>query len=85
MSRMRLNRTGRMVRWLPSTVVAPLPLPATSEAAAPTTELEPFDLPDPATMTVAEALAWIEANPEHAEALQALEADGKARKTILRA
>ena len=40
---------------------------------------------DPSVCSVAEVLAWIEQNPDDAERVKAVEAAGKARKTILSA
>ena len=81
MTRMRLARQGRTVRWLP---VSERPAPRRQgERRVPASSLP--DLPDPADMTVAAALAWMVEHPDLAEALKALEADGKARKTILAA
>ena len=84
MTRMRLARQGRTVRWLPVSESPALDVPPAVEVPASSLPDLP-DLPDPADMTVAAALAWMVEHPDLAEALKALEADGKARKTILAA
>lgn len=80
MTQMRLARQGRTVRWLPYGDGPALDNPPVVEVPAVLPEC-----PDPNVMTVAEALAWMIEHPDLAEALKALEADGKARKTILSA
>lgn len=85
MTRMRLARLGRNVRWLPATDGAPAAsVYPVAEAPAPLLRVV-VELPDPATMTVAEVVAWMTQHPEYVEAIKALEADGKSRKSILNA
>jgi hypothetical protein len=85
MTRMRLARQGRSVRWLPATDGEPASsTPPVVEAPASSPRLV-AELPDPAGMTVVEVVAWMIENPDYAEAVKALEADGKARKSILNA
>lgn len=77
---MRLRRQGASVRWVAvHDHGAPAP-----DAAPPVEALAlPVALPDPSDMTVAQGLVWMNEHPDLVEAFKALEADGKARKSLL--
>lgn len=58
-----------------------------ARAAVPPAAAEPVDGAgfDPADHSVAEVVAYVEANPDEREAVLALEQNGKARSTLLAA